>query len=98
MESHRIPQGGTSRGGTYDTGCVHVAREVVDAEIAERLHLTEGDGTVNFEWKILLGGRLIAYIRDVIPQDILSSEEITAGFKGSVLQVIKESKLVVGIW
>ena len=61
-----------------------------DAEQAKALDLEIGTPLVEVSRVIYAGGRPIAYLIDILPNDILSSHDLEKGFTGSVLDLLLE--------
>ncbi|MBI4926817.1 MAG: GntR family transcriptional regulator [Anaerolineae bacterium] len=58
------------------------------AEQAEALGVPLGTPLVQVSRVIHTGGRPVAYLVDIVPEDVLSSEEVRGGFTGSVLDLL----------
>lgn len=57
-------------------------------EQAEALGVEPGSSLIQVDRVILAGSRAVAYLVDVLPEGILSAEELQAGFTGSVLDLL----------
>jgi GntR family transcriptional regulator len=64
-------------------------RPAADEEI-KALNLESGDLVVSVSRVILAEGRPVAYLVDILPEDVLSPEEIHQSFSGSVLDFLIE--------
>lgn len=78
-------------------GETKVERRLATSEEIKALDLEIGDLVVSVSRVILAEGRPAAFLVDILPEDVLSPEEIHPGFSGSVLDLLidrGEPKLV----
>jgi GntR family transcriptional regulator len=61
---------------------------VADPEQAQALGVSEGDLLIKITRVIRAENRPVAFLVDILPQDILSEADLSAGFTGSVLDVL----------
>jgi GntR family transcriptional regulator len=69
-------------------GDVRVKRMTAEEEIAENLNVEEGEPVIQVSRVIQTEERPVAYLVDTLPEGILSPEEITSQFTGSVLDLL----------
>ena len=67
---------------------VSIQRIEADAELATNMGVDEGTMLVEISRIILTENRPVAYLIDILPENILSQEEIQDGFTGSVLDLL----------
>lgn len=60
------------------------------ASLAARLGVTDGSATIDVTRVMLADGRRIAFLTDVLPQEYLRADELSADFQGSVLDHLLE--------
>lgn len=58
------------------------------AEVAEALAVPEGTELVKVARVIMTGSRPVAYLVDILPQDVLTADDLDQGFTGSVLDLL----------
>jgi GntR family transcriptional regulator len=59
-----------------------------DTEMARNFKISEGSKLVQIARIIVADNRPVAYLIDILPEDILSTEELQEGFTGSVLDLL----------
>lgn len=69
-------------------GDLQIKQIEADAQLAKELNLPESTTLVKVERVIFGDNRPVAYLVDILPEDILSSEELNEGFNGSVLDFL----------
>jgi GntR family transcriptional regulator len=69
-------------------GPYYIAGKKADRNCAGRLGITEGDPVVQVTWVMETQGRPVAYLIDVLPEDVLDSIDIQKNFNGSVLDLL----------
>ena len=69
-------------------GDVHVEIICANAEQADALGLVEDTQVIQIRRVILTGDRPVAYLVDVLPEDMLSPDDFKQGFTGSVLDLL----------
>jgi GntR family transcriptional regulator len=65
-----------------------IDNQVANSKIAEALNVPPRSGVMRISRVILAEGRPVAYLVDVLPEQVLSNEEINGGFTGSVLDLL----------
>jgi GntR family transcriptional regulator len=55
---------------------------------AERLAIQEGDPVIEISWVMETQGRPVAYLVDVLPEDVLDKTDVHKNFNGSVLDML----------
>ena len=70
------------------TGEIKIDHQPAKEEYAEALSIKLNHPVVYVSRVIQAEGRPVAYLIDIIPDDVLSSEELTQGFTGSVLDFL----------
>ena len=80
-QAHRI-------GLDVSMGDLHFLAAQSNAEQAEALGIEAGADLVQVSRVILTGNRPIAYLVDNLPQDVLTADDLKAGFTGSVLDLL----------
>ena len=79
------------------TGALRVERRNPTAEEASVLKVGETAGVVCLARAIIAEGHPVAYLVDVLPDDLLTSDELQQGFTGSVLDLLlKRGSPVLG--
>lgn len=73
---------------TVTMGALHITQIEADAALAHELGVPEKTLLVKIERVILADNRPVAFLVDILPEDILSSEELDEGFTGSVLDFL----------
>jgi len=71
-------------------GDLHIQRISANREQAEALQISEGTPLVQVSRVINAEGRPVAYLIDVLPDDILTPQELGVGFTGSVLDLLQQ--------
>ena len=69
-------------------GDLSIEEALADRKQAEALNVAEGTQLVKVSRTILTEGRPVAYLVDILPEDILSPQELRQGFTGSVLDLL----------
>jgi len=69
-------------------GRLHVQRRLPDETEAQALEVSREQKVVAVERSILLKERPVAYLVDVLPEDVLRPEDLRDGFRGSVLDLL----------
>jgi len=69
-------------------GDLHINPAYAGADEAAALGLAEGADLVRVGRVITTSGRPIAYLVDILPQDVLTTEDLNQGFTGSVLDLL----------
>jgi GntR family transcriptional regulator len=69
-------------------GDLHVSSLQADALLAEALAIQTEASVVQVARVIRAENRPVAYLVDILPEDILTTEELSAGFTGSVLDLL----------
>lgn len=69
-------------------GALHVQHRLPDEKEAEALSVAASTLVVAVERSILLRERPVAYLVDVLPEDVLRPEDVRDGFRGSVLDLL----------
>ena len=59
-----------------------------DSEMAEKFKVPEGSKLIQISRIIMTDSRPVAYLIDILPEDVLSAEEVKDGFTGSVLDLL----------
>ena len=71
-------------------GTLSIQKMDADLTRAEQLQVSVGAPIVQISRTIYAGGRPVAYLVDMLPPDILTEEELSAGFTGSVLDFLQK--------
>jgi GntR family transcriptional regulator len=71
-------------------GALHISQEKASDVQAEALQIEEGAQLVQVARVILADKRPVAYLVDLLPEDIVLPEDLQVGFTGSVLDFILE--------
>lgn len=71
-------------------GELEIKEVMASPEIAEKLQVEEGSRLVQVSRVIHAENRPVAYLIDILPPDILTEEDLKAGFTGSVLDFLIE--------
>lgn len=69
-------------------GDLKIERQIADIEMAKSLTIQPGDPVVCVSRVIHADGRPTAYLIDILPDDMLSNEDLESGFTGSVLDLL----------
>lgn len=69
-------------------GALNVAQVSANAQQAEALQVTEGSPLIQVSRVIRTQERPVAYLVDVLPEDVLTPAELREGFTGSVLDFL----------
>jgi GntR family transcriptional regulator len=69
-------------------GDLLVSQIKADASQAASLNVAVGESLVQVSRVILAENRPVAYLIDLLPQDVLASEDLQTGFNGSVLDLL----------
>jgi len=80
-QAHRI-------GLDVSMGDLHIKTICASAEQAEALGTAENTELVQVSRVILTGDRPVAYLVDILPEDILTPDDLQQGFTGSVLDLL----------
>jgi GntR family transcriptional regulator len=57
-------------------------------DMGEKLQVEEGTNVTRISRVILAEGRPVAYLRDILPPDVLTARDVATGFTGSVLDFL----------
>lgn len=69
-------------------GDLHVSQLAADPQQSEKLGVDLGTGLIQVRRVILTEQRPVAYLVDLLPDDILTAADLSAGFNGSVLDLL----------
>lgn len=69
-------------------GVMQISEVKASVEEADAMHISEGTPLVKVVRVIKAEGRPVAYLTDILPRNILSDQELSAGFTGSVLDLM----------
>jgi len=69
-------------------GELEIETPSADVELAEMLGVQVGTKLVSVARVINVKGRPAVYLRDILPRDILSQQELNEGFSGSILDLL----------
>lgn len=69
-------------------GPVNIEKMTADLEIARILDIAEGDPLVRVSRTMRADSRPVAYLIDILPEDVLHPDELTHRFNGSVLDYL----------
>ncbi len=69
-------------------GNLEISNQVADNKVAEKLRLQTGSNLLRISRVILAENRPVAYLVDILPEEILSGTDINKGFTGSVLDLL----------
>ncbi|MGB9669025.1 MAG: GntR family transcriptional regulator [Anaerolineales bacterium] len=69
-------------------GDLKVEKRKANAQEVKELDISEGDNVLHVSRAILTGGKAVAYLIDILPEGILGDEDLTAQFRGSVLDLL----------
>jgi GntR family transcriptional regulator len=69
-------------------GDLKIEHQTADDEIAKGLAIQPGDSVLCISRVIHAEGRPVAFLIDILPEDLLTSEELESGFTGSVLDLL----------
>jgi GntR family transcriptional regulator len=69
-------------------GPYHFVKMEASQKCAERLGIKEGDPVYEVSWVMETQGRPVAYLVDVLPEDVLEKTDIHKNFNGSVLDML----------
>ena len=69
-------------------GDMHMEETLANAEQAEKLQLEPGARLIKISRVIHAEGRPVAYLIDILPEEVLTLQEVRAGFTGSVLDLL----------
>jgi GntR family transcriptional regulator len=69
-------------------GDLQVVRRLPTSEEAEKLEIQPTSGIVCLTRSILAEGHPVAYLVDILPEDLLTEAELQQGFTGSVLDIM----------
>ena len=75
------------------TGDYQVERRLGNENEIEILGLEEGANIVQVSWVIEAESRPVAYLVDILPEDVLSEKEIQRNFNGSILDLLLDKGL-----
>lgn len=67
---------------------LHVEAIVADEELAQSLAIVPGTGLTRVRRVICAEGRPVAYLVDVLPEEVLHAKDLPADFNGSVLDFL----------
>ncbi len=69
-------------------GELEVKRKMADADLAQKLNVTEGDALIRIERVIFTDSRPVAFLQDTLAENTLTPDDLREGFTGSVLDFI----------
>jgi len=69
-------------------GDLHIGEVTAAGEAASALNVAAGTPLIQVRRTILARGRPVAFLVDMLPQDVLSPAELSSGFTGSVLDLL----------
>ncbi len=69
-------------------GDLHVSQINADAEYASILKVNEGAALIQVTRVIQTNERPVAYLIDILPEDVLRADDLESGFTGSVLDLL----------
>jgi len=69
-------------------GDLEIKNQIAYGEMSKKLHLTPGTKIIRVSRTIYAEDRPIAYLVDILPETVLSSEDVNGGFTGSVLDLL----------
>lgn len=72
------------------TGALEIEDILTTPELAEKVQVEEDTSLVRVSRVIYADKRPVAYLVDILPPDILSQDDLRAGFTGSVLDFIQK--------
>jgi GntR family transcriptional regulator len=78
----------TKIGMPVSMGELNIVRRQAEKEEEKALGLSSTDMIVSLSRVILAEGRPVAYLIDVLPDDVLSADELATGFTGSILELL----------
>lgn len=81
--AHRIGLG-------VSMGALEIADMLTTPELSEKLQVEENSRLVKVSRVIYADKRPVAYLVDILPPDVLSQDDLKAGFNGSVLDFIQK--------
>lgn len=61
-----------------------------DRSLAERLKVRQGTALTRVRRTVLVGGRPVAYLEDLVPAEVLAPQQIDGSFTGSVLDLLRQ--------
>ncbi len=71
-----------------EMGLYQVQNRSASDEEAEQLNLAAGTPVLSVHWVMETPDRPVAYLQDVLPEDVLSAKEVRERFNGSVLDLL----------
>lgn len=69
-------------------GALQIKEMMADVDDSEKLQVEEGTRLVRVSRVIYTDDRPVAYLTDMLPPDILTEDDLKAGFNGSVLDLL----------
>lgn len=69
-------------------GELQIERIPADEELIKKFNVNKDSTLINVSRVIMVKGQPAAFLTDILPQDILSAEELENGFTGSVLDIL----------
>jgi GntR family transcriptional regulator len=73
-------------------GMYQVDHRSPSAEEVEMFGLNKGQKVVQISWVMEADDRPVAYLIDILPDDILSPEDVRRDFTGSILDLLKQNR------
>ena len=73
-------------------GDLKISKYSASKEQAEALQIETGSSLIQVSRVILADDRPVAYLIDILPEDVLSSIELQEGFTGSVLGLFTQAR------
>jgi GntR family transcriptional regulator len=71
---------------------LRIGEEPANAELADKLGVKPGCPLTRVERVIRADGRPVAYMEDIVPAAVLSGADIDKGFRGSVLDLLRQAE------
>jgi len=69
-------------------GELKIEHLTADEEVAKGLEIKAGDRILHISRSIYAEGRPVAYLIDILPEDVVTTGELESGFTGSVLDLL----------
>ncbi len=69
-------------------GDLKVEKRKANPQEVKELGISEGEDILHVSRAILTGGKAVAYLIDILPEGILGDEDLSAQFRGSVLDLL----------
>lgn len=73
---------------TVSMGTLRIHQENADGELSQVLNIEEKSPVIHVERVILADERPVAYLIDILPQNVLTPADLDEGFTGSVLDLL----------